>query len=152
MGFKGINQARAVIYHQCKELGYVLINYINSKATHWGHIEYGDNVFIFEENVIQPFVKIGSNTILWSGNHIGHDSTLGSHIFMASHVVVSGNCEIGDYCFIGVNATFADGVKVGPRCFIGAGALITRNTEADEVYKGKRSEPASYKSSEMRGL
>ena len=152
IGFSKLNRARAGVYAQAKALGYELISYINSKATLWGEVEIGDNCFIFEENVIQPFVKIGDDVILWSGNHIGHDTTIGSHVFIASHAVVSGNVTIGDYCFVGVNATFADGVKVAPRCFIGAGALITHDTVEEGVYKGQRSEPKPYKSSEMRGL
>lgn len=152
VGFKGVNKARAEVYHRCKEKGYEMISYINSKAMQWGEIEVGDNSFIFEGNVIQPFVKIGSNTILWSGNHIGHHSTIGSHIFIASHAVISGNCTIGDYCFVGVNATIADGVTVAEANVIGAGALITRNTEPEQVYKGVKSELASVKSSELRGF
>ena len=152
VGYSRVNKARAAVYEQCKGLGYELISYINSRATDWGEIEVGDNTFIFEENVIQPFVRIGSNTVLWSGNHIGHDSSIGDHVFIASHVVISGNCTIGDYCFMGVNATVADGVTIAPHCVIGAGALITRDTEPEGVYKGVKAEMAGFKSSEMRGF
>ena len=56
-------------------------------------VEIGENCFIFEANVIQPFVRIGDNVVMWSGNHIGHDSTIGSHCFIASHAVISGNVD-----------------------------------------------------------
>src|SRR5258706_14407064 len=108
IGFKKVNRVRTQMYNLCKAKGYELITYINSKATHWGHIEVGDNCFIFENNVIQPFVKIGNNVIIWSGNHIGHHSLIGNNCFIASHVVISGKVTIGDGCFIGVNATFRD--------------------------------------------
>jgi acyl-[acyl carrier protein]--UDP-N-acetylglucosamine O-acyltransferase len=65
----------------------------------------GENCFIFEDNTIQPFVRIEDNVILWSGNHIGHHSTIKSHNFISSHVVVSGQCTIEPNCFIGVNST-----------------------------------------------
>lgn len=152
IGFSKVNKARAEVYYRCKEQGYQLISYINSKAIHWGEIEIGDNSFVFEANVIQPFVKIGSNTILWSGNHIGHDSKLGDHIFIASHAVISGNVTVGDYCFIGVNATIADGVNIAPACVIGAGALITADTEPEGVYKGGKAELSRLKSSQLRGF
>ena len=64
------------------------------EADTYGGIDIGDNTFIFEENVIQPFVRIGSNVVLWSGNHIGHDSVIEDHCFIASHVVISGNVTI----------------------------------------------------------
>jgi sugar O-acyltransferase (sialic acid O-acetyltransferase NeuD family) len=152
VGYSRVNKARAEIYNICKSTGYELITYINSKATHWGEIEIGDNCFIFEENVVQPFVKIGNDVIMWSGNHVGHGSIIGDHVFIASHAVISGNVKIGPYCFIGVNATFRDGVTVAPECVIGAGALILKDTVARGVYRGHKSELASYDISELRGI
>lgn len=152
IGYSRLNRARAEIYEQCKARGYEMIQYINSKALHWGEIKVGDNVFIFEGNVIQPFVEIGNNTILWSGNHIGHHSRIGNNVFIASHVVISGNCRIGDNCFMGVNAAVADGVTVAPYCFIGMSAVITRDTDEKGVYRGPKSMSESYTTDQMRGL
>jgi len=152
VGYKRVNKARAEIYNACKQKGYELISYINSKATQWGEIEVGDNCFIFENNVIQPFVKIGNNVIIWSGNHIGHDSTIQDHCFIASHAVISGNVTIGSYCFIGVNATFRDGINVAPECVIGAGALILRDTKKGEVYAGRHTDPKNILSSELKSF
>lgn len=152
IGFKRVNKARADIYEECKAKGYELISYINSKATHWGEIEVGDNCFIFEENVIQPFVKIGNNVIIWSGNHIGHDVHIGDHCFIASHAVISGNVKIGSYCFIGVNATFRDGIRIAPECVIGAGAVILKDTKDKGVYPGPVSEALPISSSELKSF
>jgi sugar O-acyltransferase (sialic acid O-acetyltransferase NeuD family) len=146
IGFSRVNQARAEVYEECKSRGYELVSYVNSKAIHFGELEVGDNTFIFEANVIQPFVKIGSNVVLWSGNHIGHDSTIGDHCFIASHVVVSGNVEIGPYTFVGVNATFRDGITIGPRCVIGAGALIMKDTDEGSVHSVRGTPPLEVKS------
>lgn len=150
IGFSRVNQARAEMYERCKEAGYDLVSYINSRATHWGEITVGDNTFVFEDNVVQPFVSIGSNVVLWSGNHIGHDSRIGDHCFIASHAVVSGNVVIGDYCFVGVNATFRDGVKVAPRCVIGAGALIMKDTEEGAVHAVRGTDARDFKSWDLK--
>jgi sugar O-acyltransferase (sialic acid O-acetyltransferase NeuD family) len=152
IGFKGVNRVRREIYELCKSQGYELISYINSKAIQWGQIEVGDNCFIFENNVIQPFVKIGNNVIIWSGNHIGHHSTIEDNCFIASHVVISGKCTIGNSSFVGVNATFRDGIKVAPGCVIGAGATILKDTIEKGVYKSVNTEPASIKSDQLRGF
>lgn len=146
IGFSGLNRGRTTVYERCKELGYEFITYVNSRAYQWGQLEIGENTFIFEANVLQPFVRIGNNCVLWSGNHIGHDSTIDDHCFIASHVVISGNCRIGHSCFIGVNATFRDGVHVAPRCLIGAGATILKDTQEGEVYGVRRTEPRDVKS------
>jgi sugar O-acyltransferase (sialic acid O-acetyltransferase NeuD family) len=152
IGFKRVNKARAEVYHACKNRGYELISYISSKATQWGEIEIGDNCFIFENNVIQPFVKIGSNVIIWSGNHIGHHSSIGDHCFIASHAVISGHAKIGPYCFVGVNTTFRDGVTVAPECVIGAGAIILKDTKEKGVYAVKTTEPANVLSDELKSF
>jgi sugar O-acyltransferase (sialic acid O-acetyltransferase NeuD family) len=152
IGFSRVNQARAGVFEQCDQLGYELISYVNSKATYWGELDIGRNTFIFEENVIQPFVKIGDNCVLWSGNHVGHDTMIGNHCFIASHAVISGNVTIGDYCFVGVNATFRDAVTVAPRCVIGAGAVVMRDTEEGDVLATRHTEPFSKKSWELKNF
>jgi len=150
VGYKRVNTARAEIYEICKSKGYELVSYINSRTSHCGEIEIGENCFIFEENVIQPFVRIGNNVIIWSGNHIGHHSQIGDHCFIASHAVISGHVTIGPYCFIGVNATFREGIKIAPKCVIGAGAVILKNTKEEGVYGVKSTEVASILSSQLR--
>ncbi len=152
IGFKRVNALRTEMYDLCKGKGYEMVRYINSKAIQWGHLDVGDNTFIFEANVLQPFVKIGNNTILWSGNHIGHHSTIGNNCFIASHVVVSGHVEIGDNCFIGVNATLRDGIKVAPGCVIGAGATILKDTVEKGVYGAVGTEPSTVRSDRLRNF
>ena len=71
VGYTKMNKIRAKLCQDAKKKGYELISYVNSKATVWNDLTIGENCFIFENNVIQPFVKIGNDVILWSGNHIG---------------------------------------------------------------------------------
>jgi len=150
IGFSGMNKTRRAMYDECKAKGYELISYVSSKAIHLGEPELGDNCFVFEANVIQPFVRIGSNVIIWSGNHIGHHSRIGDHCFIASHAVISGNVTIGEETFVGVNATFRDGVTVAPRCLIGADALIMKDTEEGGVYSVRGTEPRPTKSWDLK--
>jgi sugar O-acyltransferase (sialic acid O-acetyltransferase NeuD family) len=132
----GLNRLRTRFYQDLKKRGYTLATYVSSRAFVWRNANVGENSFIFEGNVIQPFVRIGNNCILWSGNHVGHRTVVHDHVFVASHAVISGYCEIGSSSFIGVNATFNDGIKVACDNVIGAGALVTRNTEPGRVYVG----------------
>jgi sugar O-acyltransferase (sialic acid O-acetyltransferase NeuD family) len=134
VSYQEMNQVRADKYRAAKTMGYTLARYASSKAITWPGFSLGDNSFLMEANVVQPFAAIGNDTIVWSGNHIGHHSRIGDHCFLASHIVVSGNVEIGDHCFVGVNVTLRDGIRLSPRCLIGAGAILTRDTKADEVY------------------
>ena len=148
VGYKNVNHVRAKICAEAKRAGYELITYISSKCSYWGE-SIGDNCFIFEDNTIQPFVKIGSDVIMWSGNHIGHHSSIGDHCFISSHVVISGHVTVGPFCFIGVNATTRDSISIGESNVIGAGALIMKSTKDKEVYITKRTHPDNRKSDEI---
>lgn len=148
-GFRGVNAIRQSIFERCKQDGYGFVSYMSSRAMSMSDRGIGENTFVFEANVIQPFVEIGDDVVIWSGNHIGHHSRVGSHCFIASHAVISGHVSIGENCFVGVNATLRDGVTIGPRCVIGAGALVLRDLEEGTVLGGKGTEPHPKKSWEL---
>ena len=131
-----LNRLRTSFYLDLKSKGYGFATYISSNAFVWRNAKIGENTFIFEGNVIQPFVTIGNNCILWSSNHIGHRTVVHDNVFISSHAVISGYCQIKENCFIGVNSTFADYVVVGKNSFIGAGAVILKNTQEDKIYQG----------------
>lgn len=132
----GLNRLRTRFYQDAKRKGYRFATYISSRAFVWRNADIGENSFIFENNVIQPFVHIGDNCVLWSGNHVGHRTVVHDNAFIASHAVISGYCEIGESSFVGVNTTFNDRVKIAQDCVIGSGALVVRDTEPGRVYVG----------------
>lgn len=132
-----LNRLRTRFYHEAKEMGYRVPSFVSPHAFVWRNVTIGENCFIFENNVIQPFVKIGNNVTLWSGNHIGHHTKIRDNCFIASHVVISGFCDVGENCFMGVNATVANNVTIAPNALIGAGAMILRDTEEGKIYGAK---------------
>jgi len=139
--YNQLNRVRRRFYDEARALGYRLASYVSPRAFVWRNVRMGDNCFVFEDNVIQPFVELGSNLILWSGNHIGHHSRLASHSFFASHVVISGFVEVGEACFFGVNAAVANNLTIGADCLVGAGALVTRSLPAGSLVKGRACTP-----------
>jgi sugar O-acyltransferase (sialic acid O-acetyltransferase NeuD family) len=152
IGYSKVNKNRTAMFDEATAAGYEMITYVCSKATTWPDLSVGKGSFIFENNVIQPFVTIGSNTVLWSGNHIGHDSIIGDNVFITSHVVISGNCRVHDNTFIGVNATVRDGITIGRDCVVGAGTVILRNAEPGSVFKATTTPAAALKSEDLRRI
>ena len=152
MSFKRMNHVRAEKYADAKRRGYELISYVSSKATTFPDFECGDNCFIFEDNTIQPFVKLGSNIVMWSGNHIGHHSVIKDHVMITSHVVISGCCTIEPYCFFGVNATIRDETVIARETLVGMGVTILKDTKEFEVYKATGTPPAGFRSDEIRSV
>jgi sugar O-acyltransferase (sialic acid O-acetyltransferase NeuD family) len=137
-----LNRVRTRLALAGKSKGYRLASYVSSRAFLWRNATVGEHCFIFENNTVQPFVRIGNNVVLWSGNHIGHHSVIGDNCFISSHVVISGYVEIGQNCFAGVNATIANNVRIGADCVLGAGSCITRDIANDSVVKGQASDTA----------
>ena len=136
LGYAKTNRIRQARYLEAKEKGYACATYVSSRATCFS-AAVGENCFILENNVVQPFVTIGNNVTLWSGNHIGHD-----HCFVSSHVVISGSCDIGENCFLGVNSTLRDNIKLGPFVVVSPGAVVMKDCEertvvqpADSTYR-----------------
>lgn len=149
LSYSKMNKIREAKYNEAKSKGYKLATYISSKCSYMSQFDSGDNCFIFEDNTIQPFVKIGNNVTLWSGNHIGHHSIIHDHNFISSHVVISGHCEIMSNCFIGVNATLHNNVVLEKENLIGAGAIITKCTSENDVYLPAQSNKIAKKSNEL---
>jgi sugar O-acyltransferase (sialic acid O-acetyltransferase NeuD family) len=152
LSYSKLNSLRKAKYFEAKEKNYQLASFVSARSSVLNEGNIGDNCFIFEDNTIQPFVKIGNNVTLWSGNHIGHHSRIGDHCFIASHVVVSGGVEIEEQCFIGVNATLRDHIRIGERCVVGAGTLLLADAAPDGVYLGQATERSRVPSSRLKAI
>jgi sugar O-acyltransferase (sialic acid O-acetyltransferase NeuD family) len=152
LSFKKMNHVRAEKFAEAKRRGYRLISYVSSKATTWPGFECGENCFIFEDNTIQPFVRIGNDVVMWSGNHIGHHTTIKDHVMITSHVVISGCCTIEEYCFFGVNASVRDETIVARDTLVGMGVSITSDTKEYEIYRAPTSVPEKVRSDRIRSL
>ncbi|MES1219059.1 MAG: acetyltransferase [Bacteroidota bacterium] len=152
ISFKRMSHLRREKYEAAKSKGYKCISYISSKASTWPGMQIGENCFIFEDNTIQPFVKIGNNCVLWSGNHIGHHTEIKDHVFITSHVVISGCCLIEEHSFFGVNSSVRDETIIGRETLVGMGAVITKDTPPESVWFSAKSIQQVGKSSDIKSI
>ncbi len=152
ISYTKLNRVRARLYQEAKKKGYRFASYVSSKAFVWRNVEFGENCFIMENNVLQYAVRVGNNVVLWSGNHVGHQSVIRDNVFVSSHVVISGYCEIGENCFLGVNSCIANNVKIAKDCLIGMGAVIHKDTEERKVYVGNPAKPLPKDSHQALGV
>jgi sugar O-acyltransferase (sialic acid O-acetyltransferase NeuD family) len=129
-----LNRVRTRLAADAKAKGFALASYVSSRAFVWRNVELGEHCFIFEDNTIQPFVRVGDNVVMWSGNHIGHHSTIGDNVFVASHAVISGSVVVGRNSFVGVNATLVNDIEIGADNWIGPHVVITRDTPANAMW------------------
>jgi len=138
-----LNRLRTRLSQDAKRKGFDLASYVSSRAFVWRNVELGEHCFIFEDNTVQPFVRVGDNVVMWSGNHIGHHSTIRDNCFISSHVVISGYVDVGENCFLGVNATIVNNISIGRDCWIGPGAAIVKDTPEATFFKPPKSETSS---------
>jgi len=136
--YSQLNRLRTRLAQSAKDKGYRLASYVSSRAFVWRNVEIGEHCFIFEDNTIQPFVRLGANVVLWSGNHVGHHSEVKDNCFVSSQVVISGFCSIGRNCFLGVNSSVANNVTIGDDNWIGPQVAIARNTQADQIFRAEQ--------------
>lgn len=134
VGYKNMNELRAKKLFQVKEKGFKTLNYISSKACTYNDLEIGENNFIMDSQVIQPFVKIGNNNVFYGGGVISHHSTIGNNCFFGAGVVIAGGTTIKDNCFIGVNSIISGKVTMEYKTFVSAGGRISKNTKQKGVY------------------
>ena len=128
-----VNQLRKSKYLDAKSRGYKFISYVSPQA-YYHDTPIGENTFITERNLIQPFVSIGNNCILLGPNYIGHHTIIEDHCFLTADVSIGGSSTIGEASFIGLNATIRNWVSIGKENIIGAGSIILSNTEDRAVY------------------
>jgi sugar O-acyltransferase (sialic acid O-acetyltransferase NeuD family) len=147
-----LNRLRTRLVEAARASGFMLASYISSQAFVWRNVELGEHCFIFEDNTVQPFVRIGRNCVFWSGNHIGHHSTIGDNVFVSSHVVVSGSVRVGDNCFLGVNSTLVNDITVGHDVWLGPDVVLTRDVEPNTVWRPPRSERRRGTARELFGV
>jgi sugar O-acyltransferase (sialic acid O-acetyltransferase NeuD family) len=140
--YSQMNRLRTRLSQAARGKGYRLASYLSSRAFVWGNVKLGEHCFVFENNVVQPFVEVGDNVVLWSGNHVGHHSVIRDNCFVSSHVVLSGYVEVGHNCFLGVNSCVSNNVKVAADCWIGPGVTVTRDTEEGKIYPATGAEPS----------
>jgi len=146
IGYRKMNLFRKDVTSRLRNQGYSLATFVYPGVHIWDNTRIGSNVFIFEDNTVQPFTRIGDGCIFWSGNHIGHHSVIGAYSFISSHVVVSGSCRIGERVFLGVNSTIQDGIVVGDEALIGAGVLVSKDLPDRCVVSRRRDEPRDFTS------
>jgi sugar O-acyltransferase (sialic acid O-acetyltransferase NeuD family) len=151
VSYRRMNEFRRDRHLEGRARGYRFASFIHP-ASHVYTTEIGENCFILENNVIQPFVTIGDGVMIWSGNHVGHHALIGDYCFLASQVGLGGGVRIGARSFLAGKAGIESGVEIGEACFIGTAAIVKKNLPAETVVPGEADAVARYPSSRLKRL
>jgi len=151
LSYRQLNEFRRDRHLEGKRRGYAFASFIHP-ASHIYTSDIGENCFILENNVIQPFVRIGHGAMIWSSNHIGHHAVIGDYCFLSSHVGLGGGVKLGERCFLGGKVGIETGVEIGAGCFLGGGAVVKKNLPDESVVPGPNDAVAPYKASRIKRL
>jgi hypothetical protein len=77
-----LNRLRRRFYLDAKRRGYRFASYVSTRAFVWRNAVVGENCFIFEGNVVQPFVRIGD------GSFVGVNATFNDGVKVAPDNVI----------------------------------------------------------------
>lgn len=131
----GNNSTRERIFKAAQRSKFSFASYISTKAITWENLISGENVFIGEGSVIQPFVQIHNNSFI-IGSRIGHHSQIGEHVLISGSTI-GGNTNVGDFSFLGLNSAVRQNLSIGKANIIGMNTTIERNTRENAVYSQK---------------
>jgi UDP-3-O-[3-hydroxymyristoyl] glucosamine N-acyltransferase len=151
LSYRRLNDLRRERHSDGKARGYTFASFIHP-ASHIYTTDIGENCFILENNIIQPFVRIGMGVMMWSGNHIGHHAWIGDYCFLASQVGLGAGVRVGKGCFLAGKVGIESGVEIGDDCFLGTAAIAARNLPAQSVIRGHADTMAPFPSSRMKRL
>ncbi len=132
----GNNIIRERIFSIAKQNRFKFATYVSSRASTWENLKIGENCFIGEGSIIQPFVEIKNNSFLF-GARLGHHCVIGENVLL-SGPTLGGNVKIGDYSFIGLNSVIQQNIQIGKKNIIGMGVAITKSTLDHSVFSAPK--------------
>ena len=151
LSFRRMNEFRRDRYLEGLRRGYSFTSFIHP-ASHIYTEDIGENCFILENNVIQPFVKIGNAVMIWSNNHIGHHCIIEDYCFLASHVGIAGASVIGERCYLAGKCGIEMGITIGPGSYLGSATLIRKDLPESSVVPATAARVAPYSADRLKRL
>jgi len=108
----------------------------------------GNNTLIGTNTVIDGNVSIGSNVSIQTGVYIPLYSIVGNNVFMGPYCKLTNDkymlrkpynlkgAKVEDNVSIGANAVILPGITLKEGTIVGAGAIVTKDTDEDDVIIG----------------
>ncbi len=140
LSYRRLNGFRKERHREGKARGYGFASFVHPRAF-VSTDAIGENTFILEANILEPFVRVGDGVIMWSGNHVGHHSVIGDYCFFASHIVLASHAWIGERTFVSGQVAVSQHVRVGAACLLTAGAAVRRSIPDESLVRGPGQSP-----------
>lgn len=137
IGPNTMNSLREAKFNEAKAKGYKLASYISPKSVCESPL--GENCFVADGAVINPFASIGNNNFFWEQCYISCDSVVADHCYFSPHSTLGTFCKVENNCIVGTSASIKTRTTLAHDSLIGSCAFISKDTDAFGVYGEKSS-------------
>jgi len=117
------------------DLGYKFTNIVHP-GVNTKYVTLGVGNLVYENALIQPFVRIGNHCVISSNSGIAHETTIGDYCFIGGASYICGKVEIEDEVFIGTGAKVLPRLKIGRSAEVGAGTIVHKPIRERQVVIG----------------
>ncbi len=151
ISYQRMNEFRRDRHYEAKARGYRFASFVHPRSEVLTEA-IGENCFILEANILQPFAEIGDGVLIFSANQIGHHCKIGDFCFVSAQVVLGGGVQLGERCFVGAKVAVESGLSVGAGSFLGVGSVIKRPVPEAGVVPGPSDRLAPYSAARLKRL
>jgi acetyltransferase-like isoleucine patch superfamily enzyme len=138
VGPSRMNSFRELKFNEAKEKGYHLFSYISSNSICCSDL--GENCFVADGVVVNPFCKIGNNNFIWEQSLVCNNCEILDHCYLSPKSVVSSYSLIKNNSIVGTSSVVKARVVVEEKTLIGASCYISKSTQVQSVYGRKCSD------------
>jgi sugar O-acyltransferase (sialic acid O-acetyltransferase NeuD family) len=133
-----MNSLREEVYKRVKSKGYGCATYISTHAICDSPL--GENCFVGDMSIINPFVKIGYNNFFFEKVFIANDSIVENNCYFSPLSTIGTFSEINSNCVLGTGSIIKTSVNIAEKTLIGASCYISRNSKVNGVYAQRSAE------------
>lgn len=151
LSYQRLNDFRRERHEEGKARGYSFASFIHPSVQNLAE-SIGENTFILENCILQPFARIGEGCMLWTACHIGHHTVIDDYCFLSSQVGVASNVHIGTGCLIGGQVGIDNALSIGASSYIQSRAIIRRNLPPQSVVRHIFDTPEKYSSERLKKM
>ena len=140
VGYKNM-RVRKLLFEKVQEKNYTMASFISKNVLRDPSVKIGENCFVLQGAILEPFCEIEDNTYINSGVTVCHHAKVSKHCFIAAKALIGGYVRIGENSFLGFSSVVLQKLSLSAETLLGAGAICVRDTTPHGMYLGS---PAKY--------